>query len=87
MDEIFCDIYNELNSFEQESVYEFVYKELYKCFGNIEKRIRINNEENSALPTLWLYSIKALSECNQRDETGVYKEINPINSNTFNKII
>lgn len=87
LDEIFCDIYNELNSFEQESVYEFVYKELYKCFGNIEKRIRINNEENSALPTLWLYSIKALSECNQRDETGVYKEINPINSNTFNKII
>lgn len=86
-DEIFCDIYNELNLFEPKSVYEFLYKELYKCFDNIEKRIRINNEENSALPTLWIYSIKLLSKYNQRVEIGAYKEINPIDSNKFNKII
>lgn len=86
-DEIFCNIYNELKFFEAKSVYEFVYKELYKCFDNIEKRIRINNEENNVLPTLWIYSIKWLSEYNQRMETGVYKEINPIDSNKLNKII
>ena len=85
--EIFCNIYNELEFFEAKSVYELVYKELYKCFDNIEKRIRINNEENSALPTLWLYSIKWFSEYNQRMETGVYKEIKPIDFNKFNKII
>ncbi len=61
-DDIFCDIYDRILKYGSLSFYKRICKELYRWFDRKEKRIRINNEENTELPTLLIYSIRALSE-------------------------
>lgn len=66
-EEIFHDIYDRILKYGALPFYERMYKELYRSFDVKEKRICISNKANTAFPTLWNYSIKALTENLQTD--------------------
>lgn len=67
IDDVFYNIYDRIRKYHPVLFYEQICEELYKRFDKTEKRIRINNAENVELPTLLMYSIRALSE-NNKDE-------------------
>ena len=67
IDDVFYNIYDRIRKYHPVLFYEQICEELYKRFDETEKRIRINNAENVELPTLLMYSIRALSE-NNKDE-------------------
>lgn len=68
---IFHNIYSRILKYGSLSFYEQIYKKLYNSFDRTEKRIRINNEENTELPTLLNYSLRALSESIEEAEIDI----------------
>jgi len=71
IDDIFYDIYGRILKYGALSFYEQIYREICKRFDRTEKRIRINNEENTELPTLLNYSLRALSENTEEVEMDI----------------
>lgn len=86
-DDIFCNIYDRILKYGSLSFYKQICKELYRCFDKKEKRIRINNEESTELPTLLIYSIRALSKNARMAETDVEETIPMLDMNDFQKIL
>lgn len=87
IDNIFHNIYSRILEYGPLSFYKKMYKELYKAFDREERRIRINNGVNSELPTLLIYSIRALSDTNAEAETDVYDEAYIPNDNNFQQLL
>ena len=87
VDCIFHNIYGRILKYGSLSFYNQIYKELYKAFDKIEQRIRINNGENTELPTLLIYSIRALSEDKAEAETDVYDKAYMPNVHDFQQIL
>jgi len=87
IDDIFQNIYSRILKYGPLSFYKKIYKELYKAFDKEERRIRINNGVNTELPTLLIYSIRALSDNNAEAETDVYDEAYMPNENDFLQLL
>ncbi len=87
IDDIFHNIYDRILKYGSLSFYKQIYKELHKAFDREERRIRINNGENTELPTLMIYSIRALSENNAEAETDVNGKANMPNVYNFQQIL
>lgn len=72
IDDIFHNIYKRIQEYGSLSFYKQIYKELYRNYDGTEKRIRINNQENTELPTLLIYAIRALSINKEEVENIAY---------------
>ena len=86
IDDIFHNIYDRILKYGPLFFYKQIYKELYKAFDREERRIRINNGENTEFPTLLIYSIRALSENNAKAENDVYDETYMSNVNDLKQL-
>lgn len=86
IDDIFHNIYDRILKYGPLFFYKQIYKELYKAFDREERRIRINNGENTEFPTLLIYSIRALSENNAKADNDVYDETYMPNVNDLQQL-
>lgn len=89
IDAVFYNIYDRIRKYHPVLFYERICEELYIRFDKTEKRIRINNAENVELPTLLMYSIRALSENNKDEDIEMisWKTTYATEQNDFQQIL